>query len=90
MTSKERMLCALKGEKPDRLPVTVHQWQQYHLDKYLDRISDIEAFEKFGFDAQTQYFGDAYQAAEGSAALKSSTSEWRIEAKVIMKRSIRL
>jgi hypothetical protein len=28
MTSKERMLRALAREKPDRLPVTVHQWQQ--------------------------------------------------------------
>ena len=39
MTSKERLLCALKGEKPDRLPATVHQWQGYHLDKYMGGIS---------------------------------------------------
>jgi len=35
MTSKERMVCALNNEKPDKLPVTVHQWQKYHLDTYL-------------------------------------------------------
>lgn len=31
MNSKERLILALRREKPDRLPVTVHQWQQYHL-----------------------------------------------------------
>jgi hypothetical protein len=30
MTSKERMLIALSNGKPDRLPVTIHQWQPYH------------------------------------------------------------
>ena len=56
MTSKERMICALEGGKPDRLPVSVHQWQPYHLDKYLGGISDLEAFEKFRMEAQIQYF----------------------------------
>jgi len=56
MTSKERMLCALDKGKPDRLPGSLHQWQSYHLDKYLGGISDLEAFEKFGLDAQIQYF----------------------------------
>jgi len=83
MTSKERMMRALNREKPDRLPVSLHQWQKYHLDKYLGGMSDIEAFEKFGFDAQVQYFGDVGQTQEQSAALKSSTKNWRIEPKVI-------
>ena len=30
MTSKERMLCALDRGKPDRLPISAHQWQGYH------------------------------------------------------------
>ena len=30
MTSKERLLTALDKGIPDRLPVTVHQWQPYH------------------------------------------------------------
>ena len=55
MTSKERMLRALAREKPDRLPVTVHQWQQYHLDTYIggaatSRLSGV------GLDASIQYF----------------------------------
>jgi len=55
MNSKERMMCAVNGEKPDRLPVTVHQWQGYHLDKYMDGISALEAFMKVGMDAAVQY-----------------------------------
>ena len=46
MTSKERLMLALKREKPDRLPVSIHQWQGYHLDEYMNGISDLEAFEK--------------------------------------------
>lgn len=83
MTSKERMLCALNREKPDRLPVSLHQWQKYHLDKYLGGMSDLEAFEKFGFDAQVQYFGDVGQTQEGSAAVTNSSKQWQIEAVVI-------
>ena len=55
MTPKERMLTALERGKPDKLPVTVHQWQKYHLDTYLGGISDLEAFEMFGMDAAIQY-----------------------------------
>ena len=56
MTSKERMLRALTREKPDRLPVTVHQWQQYHLDNYLGGVDALEAFKICGLDASVQYF----------------------------------
>ena len=56
MTSKERLLCALDGGKPDRMPTSLHQWQPYHLEKYLGGIGALEAFEKFGLDAQIQYF----------------------------------
>ena len=78
------MLCALERGKPDRLPVSVHQWQPYHLDKYLGGISDIEAFEKFGMDAQIQYFADMGQFWVAKADFsKSSTSDWRDEAEVI-------
>jgi len=51
MTSKERMLLALQREVPDRLPATVHQWQPYHLDKYLGGMDALEAFRQFGLDA---------------------------------------
>ena len=56
MTSKERMMRALALEKPDRLPVTIHQWQQYHLDTYLNGMDALSAFQYCGLDASIQYF----------------------------------
>jgi uroporphyrinogen-III decarboxylase len=56
MTSKERLLRAINLEKPDRLPVTIHQWQQYHLDKYMGGIDTLTAFKQVGLDAAIQYF----------------------------------
>ncbi len=56
MTSKERMLRTLHREKPDRLPVTIHQWQQFHLDKYLGGMDALQAFRFCGLDASLQYF----------------------------------
>lgn len=77
-------MCALEGGKPDRLPVSLHQWQPYHLDKYLNGISDIEAFEKFGMDAQIQYFEEMGQFWVADADFtKASASEWRDEAEVV-------
>jgi len=84
MTSKERMLSALKREKPDRLPVTVHQWQPYHLDTYLGGISDLEAFERFGLDAAVQSFQNVGQFwTADSDFTKVSSSEWRDDVEII-------
>ena len=84
MRSKERLMCALNREKPDRLPVSVHQWQGYHLDTYLDGISDVEAFKRFGMDGQIQYFEDMGQFWLVDADYtKASTPEWRDEVEVI-------
>ncbi|MBN1834316.1 MAG: hypothetical protein JW820_00630 [Spirochaetales bacterium] len=81
MTSKERILCALNREKPDRVPVSVHQWQGYHLDRYLGGISDLEAFQRFGMDAQIQYFEDMGQFwLVGADYSRASTPQWRDEA----------
>ena len=78
------MLTAINGEKPDRLPVSVHQWQKYHLDNYLDGISDLEAFEKFGMDAAIQYFQDMGQFWLVDADFsKFSFPNWFDEIKVI-------
>lgn len=51
MTPRERMLAALSRGVPDRLPATIHQWQPYHLKKYMRGMSDIEAFRSVGLDA---------------------------------------
>lgn len=55
MTSKERMLTALRMEKPDRVPATIHQWQPYHLRTFMDGMSDLEAFRSVGLDAALTY-----------------------------------
>ena len=84
MNSKERMMIALEKGKPDRLPVSVHQWQGYHLDEYLDGISDLAAFQKFGMDAQIQYFQEMGQFWLPDADYaKSSTATWRDEVQII-------
>ena len=78
MNSKERLLTALQGGKPDRLPVTVHQWQKYHLDTYLGGISDLEAFITFEMDAAVQYLPEMGQAwLLDSDFSRFSTAEWR-------------
>jgi uroporphyrinogen decarboxylase len=84
MTSKDRLLTALHRGVPDRLPVSVHQWQQYHLDKYLGGISPLAAFEQFGMDAQIQYFESMGQFWLVDADFSMfSTPEWNDEAKII-------
>jgi uroporphyrinogen decarboxylase len=84
MTSKERLLCALAREKPDRLPATVHQWQRFHLDTYLGGVTDLEAFEMFGLDASIQFFQDMGQFWLTDADFtKFSTPDWRDEVQVL-------
>jgi uroporphyrinogen decarboxylase len=84
MTSKERMMCALRREKPDRLPVTVHQWQGYHLETQMDGATPLEAFQRFGMDAAIQYFEDMGQFWLVNADFaKFSTGEWRDEVTVV-------
>jgi len=50
MTSKQRMVTALDGGVPDRLPVTTHHVMPYFLDKYLGGITYDEFFDHFGLD----------------------------------------
>jgi len=72
MTSRKRLLTALAREVPDRLPVTVHQWQPYHLNRYLGGIGDLEAFCRLGMDAAVSVF-DAYEEQE------TTTPQWQVE-----------
>ena len=75
MTSKERMLCAIEGGIPDRLPVTVHQWQPYHLKTYMNGMSDIEANKACGLDASINVF--SVSGEESDTWKVSSTREQR-------------
>ncbi len=51
MTPKERMLTALDGGVPDRLPITIHQWQSYHLAQQMQGMTALQAFQATGLDA---------------------------------------
>lgn len=68
MTAKERMMAAIHRQKPDRLPVTIHQWQPYHLKNHMDGVSDIEANRAVGLDAAITF----YEVEEPSSA------DWRV------------
>ena len=51
LSSRQRLLTALDGGIPDRLPVTTHHLQDYFRNKYLDGKTDIEIFDELGMDA---------------------------------------
>ncbi len=84
MSSKERMLKALNLEKPDRLPATIHQWQQYHLDHFMGGIDALTAFKQVGLDAAIQYFeamGQFWIPNAENYIVQSS--EWKEEITVV-------
>lgn len=84
MTPKERMIIALERGKPDRLPVTVHQWQRYHLETYLGGMSELEAFVYFGMDAAVQYVQEMEQFWIAKPDFsRFSTPTWRHEVTVV-------
>ncbi|OQA02240.1 MAG: methylcobalamin:coenzyme M methyltransferase [Planctomycetes bacterium ADurb.Bin412] len=84
MTSKERMMRALHRGKPDRLPVSVHQWQTYHLNQFMNGMDALSAFQATGMDAAIQYFETMGQfwipEAEKQAA---QSSQWRDDILVV-------
>jgi uroporphyrinogen-III decarboxylase len=84
MKSKERMLRALALEKPDRLPVTVHQWQKFHLDTYMNGVDALEASRITGMDAQIQYFEAMGQFwIPDAEKYVVSSPDWREEITII-------
>ncbi|MDH7567981.1 MAG: uroporphyrinogen decarboxylase family protein [Armatimonadota bacterium] len=50
MSGRDRFLCALNNEKPDRLPCQVHNWMAYYLKTYLGGVDQYGAYERFGMD----------------------------------------
>lgn len=73
MTSRERMLTALNMGIPDRIPATIHQWQDYHLKTYMGGMSDIEAFRAVGLDAAITIW---------DANTEKTTPQWQIDERV--------
>jgi hypothetical protein len=84
MTSKDRMMLAIHREKPDRLPISIHQWQTFHLETFMNGMTALEAFRTVGLDAQIQYFESMAQFWLADADFtKLNTSSWKDEALVI-------
>jgi uroporphyrinogen-III decarboxylase len=74
MTSRERMLTALNRGVPDRVPVTIHQWQPYHLSKFMGGVSDLEAFRQVGLDAAITIW---------DANTDKTNSQWQVESRIV-------
>lgn len=89
MTAKQRMITALEGGIPDRLPVTTHHVMQYFLDTYMSGTSTQEFFDHFGFDPITwtlplkadESKGDYLAISDGDILSTPSiqSDNWRIE-----------
>lgn len=75
MKPKERMIAALNKEIPDRLPITIHQWQSYHLKYHMNNMTALEAFKATGLDAAISYFPTNDQSADNP--------EWKVESEVL-------
>ena len=84
MNSKDRMMLALQRGKPDRLPVTIHQWQQYHLDTYMGGMDALVAFQSLGLDGAIQYFEAMGQFwIPDAEKFIVQTPEWQEEIEVV-------
>jgi uroporphyrinogen-III decarboxylase len=91
MTPRERLLTALAGGTPDRLPVTTHHVMPYFLETYLDGISAQEFFRRYSLDAvlwtvphraapDRGEYADPLQGEIGFLeSQRVSTDAWRIE-----------
>ena len=62
----------IRGEIPDRVPATVHQWQAYHLKHVMKVRDELEAFRKCALDAVI------YPLWPG----RTQSPEWRIDEQV--------
>jgi uroporphyrinogen decarboxylase len=84
VSSKERMMRAMACDKPDHLPVTIHQWQRYHLDTYLNGIDALDAFKLCGLDASIQYFEAMGQFwIPNAERFVVQSPQWREDIKVV-------
>ena len=92
MTSRQRLLTAIKRGVPDRLPVTTHHVMPFFLDKYLGDMSNDGFFDRFGFDPITwvvphvadKSTGEYFDPDQGEIGFLESrriaTDQWRIRA----------
>ena len=96
MTSRQRMLTALEGGVPDRLPVTTHHLQDYFRNKYMGGKSDGEIFAALGLDPifwtgpylpdveRGAYFDPTYEEPTNPRfSRRIVTDEWQIQCEPI-------
>ena len=98
MTSKKRMLTALSGSVPDRLPVTGHFVMPCYLDKYMNGISVEEFYDTCGWDPVTyptyhrpdESKGEYYDPLQKELGFLENrrvcTDQWHIEPEVLQGR----
>jgi hypothetical protein len=58
------MMTAVRKGKPDRLPITIHQWQEYHLKNIMKTTDEVEAFRSTGLDAAVTPWHGTFALAE--------------------------
>ncbi|HBG28957.1 MAG: hypothetical protein A2Y10_03485 [Planctomycetes bacterium GWF2_41_51] len=95
MTSKQRMLIALNGGIPDRLPVTGHFVTPSYLNKYMEDISIEEFYDACGWDPITyptyhkpdENKGEYYDPIQKEIGFLENrricTDDWRIESETL-------
>ncbi len=76
MTSRQRLLAVIRGEIPDRIPATIHQWQPYHLKQLMQLEDDIDAFEAVGLDAVVY---------PGPESYRFQSDDWKVNQSVQIK-----
>ena len=91
MTPKQRMLVALDGGVPDRLPATTHFMMPQFLESCMGGISEDEFFDTCGWDPITYTTphrpdpaeGEYYDPNQGEPGFLESrriaTDQWRVE-----------
>ncbi len=91
MNSKDRMLIALDGGVPDRLPVTTHHLMPSFLDKYMEGATSDEFFQHFGLDAirwllptrpnetAGEYYEPNQKVKDGNTTRWIVNDNWRIK-----------
>ncbi len=95
MSSRQRLLRALKRERADRLPVTTHHLMPSFLRNHLQNASEQEFFDRFGLDAIRWVVAHRADAEAGEyvdpsqgplgflEARRIATAQWRVEAEAI-------
>ncbi|MGD9327949.1 MAG: uroporphyrinogen decarboxylase family protein [Cyclobacteriaceae bacterium] len=95
MNVKERFLCALRGEIPDRLPVTTHHIMPYFLKKYCNNKTYQEFFLDMGIDpiewiidfspdlSKGEYFDPGHKEIGFLDARRISNDNWSFDEEIL-------